>query len=406
VDRTGPHNDGEGTEDSDPSPGHPDDEAASALENDEIGLLGWVPPEERLWRHPSELSSPSVPQPATLVAGPPPTRGRDAWISALVGASAAAIVVAAGLFMASPRPAGLASGPEGSPNQPRSTGRSLVALLTSGGGGMTVDCAVAVAPGGLVATTADALVGATSVDAWRQGHWVPATIVGTDSDSDVGLVRVPFDLPVARFTDETTVTRGARVWTMGVSAALLGSSRPGAGWWASLGTVRAADTTVNGARGQGMPSIVVGPTLDTDTSGDVLVSADGSVLGIQDMSVDSGEAGEVFLPADLVVGVSAELATDGSVSHGWLGINGGNTDAPGGPTSPSGAVVDAVDPAGPAAASLQEGDVIVAVDDAPVHSMADLRSRLYMLPAGWPVWLRVYRHNTLTTVEVDLGSSP
>jgi hypothetical protein len=38
--------------------------------------------------------------------------------------------------------------------------------------------------------------------------------------------------------------------------------------------------------------------------------------------------------------------------------------------------------------------------------MADLRSRLYMLPAGSPVWLRLWRHDTLTTVEVDLGSSP
>jgi S1-C subfamily serine protease len=69
-------------------------------------------------------------------------------------------------------------------------------------------------------------------------------------------------------------------------------------------------------------------------------------------------------------------------------------------------VVETVDPTGPAATTLRQGDVIVAVDDAPVRSMADLRSRLYMLPAGWPVWLRVYRNDSLTTVEVDLGSSP
>jgi S1-C subfamily serine protease len=405
VDRTGPHNDGEGPEDSDSSAPGPEDEAAATLEDEEIGLLGWVPPEERLWRHPSELSSPSAARPGVVVAGRPAPRSRDAWISALVGAGAAAIVVVAGLFMASPRPAGLTSAPEGSSNQPRSASRSLVALLATGSSGTTVDCAVAVAPGGLVATTADALAGATSVDAWRQGRWVPATIVGTDSDSDVGLVRVPFDLPVAQFTDETTVTRGARVWTMGVTAALLGSRDHGAAWRASLGTVSAADTAVNGPRGQGMPGIVVVSTLDPDTTGGVLVSADGSVLGIQDTSVDPGGTDEVFLPADLVVGVSADLAADGRVSHGWLGINGGNAGTPTS-ASPSGAVVDAVDPAGPAAASLQQGDVIVAVDDTPVHSMADLRSRLYMLPAGWPVWLRVYRHNRLTTVEVDLGSSP
>jgi len=326
-------------------------------------------------------------------------------VSALVGAGAAALVVVAGLFMASPRPAGPTGTAAGGSPQPRSVGRSLVALLTTGSSGTTLDCAVAVASGGLVATTADALVGATSVEAWRRGRWVPASIVGTDADSDVGLVRVPFELPVARVTDEDAVTRGARVWTVDVASAPLGPSELDAEWSTSEGTVSTAGTAVNGARGQGMPSIVVASTLASDTTGGILVSADGALLGIQDTSVVTGGAGEVFLPADLVVGVSADLAADGSVSHGWLGINGGDTTARVA-SSVRGAVVEAVDPAGPAATTLQKGDVIVAIDNTPVHSMADLRSQLYMLPAGSSVWLRVYRDETPTTVEVALGSSP
>jgi serine protease Do len=401
VDRTGPHNDGEGPEDSDPSAGDPGDGDAPGAD-DESEVLGWLPPEERPWRHPSELLSPGPSRSGVAVAARPANRSREAWISALVGAGAATIVVVAGLFMASPKPAGLTAASEGRSSQPRAVGRSLVALLTTGSGGTAVDCAVAVAPGGLVATSADALAGVTSVDVWRGGRWLPATIVGTDADSDVGLVRVPFDLPVAQFTDESGVARGARVWTMDVTP--LGSR--GADWSASEGTVSAAGTPVNGTRGQGMPSIVVTSAVAPDTAGGVLVGADGSVLGIEDTSVASGSPGEVFLPADLVVGVSADLAADGTVSHGWLGINGGN-EASTQTTPPSGgAVVEDVDPTGPAADALEEGDVIVAVDDTPIRSMADLRSRLYMLPAGSPVWLRLWRHDTLTTVEVDLGSSP
>lgn len=405
MDRTGPHNDGEGPEDSDSSRRDPEDEGASAREDDEAVVRGWVPPDERPWRHPSELRSPNLAAPGGAATPRPATHSREAWVSALVGAGAAALVVVAGLFMASPRPAGVTGATEGGSPQPGSVGRSLVALLTTGSGGTTLDCAVAVASGGLVATTADALVGATSVEAWRRGRWVPVSIVGTDADSDIGLVRVPFDLPVARFTDEATVTRGARVWTMDVTSAALGLSELGTEWSTSEGTVSAAGTAVNGARGQGMPSIVVASALTSDATGGVLVSADGAVLGIQDTSVVSGGAGEVFLPADLVVGVSADLAADGSVSHGWLGINGGDTAARATPPV-RGALVEAIDPAGPAATILQQGDVIVAIDDTPVRSMADLRSQLYMLPAGSPVLLRVYRDETLTTVELDLGSSP
>jgi len=169
--------------------------------------------------------------------------------------------------------------------------------------------------------------------------------------------------------------------------------------------VSAAGTPVNGTRGLGMPSIVVAAAFTPETTGGVLVGAGGSVLGIQDTSVASGSPGEVFVPANLVVGVSADLATDGAVSHGWLVINGGNETST--ETSPpAGAVVEAVDPSGPAADALEQGDVILAVDDTTIGSMADLRSRLYMLPPGAPVWLRVWRHDSVTTVEVDLGSSP
>jgi S1-C subfamily serine protease len=397
VDRTGPHNDGEGPEDS--------DRGAEDPEDNDTPVRGWVPPEERLWRHPSELLSPS-PAAAGAEGLRPPARRREAWVSALVGAGAATAVVIAGLLMASPRPAGLTSALERSSPQPRSVGRSLVVLLTTGSGGTTVDCAVAVASGGLVATTADALIGASAVAAWRDGRWVPATIVGTDADSDVGLVRVPFDLPVARFADEAAVTPGTRVWTMDVASASFSAGDVGGEWSSAPGTVRAAGTAVNGARGQGMPGIVVAPTLTADTTGGILVGARGTVLGVEDTSVESPVAGAVFLPADLVVGVSEDLAADGTVTHGWLGINGGNATSGGAAPSPLGAVVEAVDPTGPAAAALRPGDVILAIDGTPVRSMADLRSRLYTLAAGSTVWLRIDRRGTRSTVEVDLGSSP
>jgi serine protease Do len=339
-----------------------------------------------------------------VVVARPAVRNREAWISALVGASAAALVVVGGLIMASPHHGGSSPVARTASRLTRSssltaTGNSLVALLTTGPTGTRVDCSVAVASGGFVATTADALVGATSVQAMRGGHWVSATVVGFDPASDVGLVHVPFEVPVAHFTDLTAVSPGSSVWTMDVRAEepdVRGGSEPR--WSVNRATVSTADAAVDGARGKGMPGIVVASTRSGGDTGDVLVSTDGSVIGIEDTAVaTSGD--RVFLPADLVLGVSEDLETVGTVSHGWLGIDG--ADAPS-----AGALVDAVDPKGPAAVVLEDGDVILSIDGTPVHSMAELRSQLYMLPAGSPVWLRIDRDNTLSTVEVDLGTSP
>ncbi len=72
----------------------------------------------------------------------------------------------------------------------------------------------------------------------------------------------------------------------------------------------------------------------------------------------------------------------------------------------TGALVTAVQAPGASSHLLQVGDVIVSLDGAPVRSMAELRSRLYVLGPGTPVQLGIPRDGTLLTVAVNLSSSP
>jgi S1-C subfamily serine protease len=85
--------------------------------------------------------------------------------------------------------------------------------------------------------------------------------------------------------------------------------------------------------------------------------------------------------------------------HGWLGVQG--TNAPGA----DGATVVAVQSGGPASGVLQAGQLITAVDSTPVHTMAELRARLYVLAPGTAVTLSVQLPAGVKSVHITLGRS-
>lgn len=462
----GPHPFGGGPDDpdggggEDRAPSEPPDDGTEVGPDDEA-LKGWLPPDDRLWRHPSEApTAPTAPavagvgrgrgagsvHPAAVPVGAGRHRRRNV-ATALVGSGAAAAVVVGILLL-------LAAGSGPGPGQPATTGssaptaltevtgcckavpvaaqgaqRALVSLQVATDHGVTQDCGVAVAAGGLVATTLDAVADARSVTALTaSGRREPATVVATDRSSDVALVRVSTGLPVARFADDTAVTAGRPAIVMAM-AARSGQGASTTTMWAD-GTIRSVGTAVTRGTASGMAGIDATARSMPTMAGEILLEPDGRVLGILDTTGSpSGDRGsKVFLPAQLVVGVARTLAASGRVEHGWLGVEG--HDAPTGspPTTTSstassssapasttvatvgrvtgGAEIVKVDPDGASANVLRPGDVILGVDGAPVRSMAELRSRLYVLGPGTQVELVISRGGIAMTVAVDLSTSP
>jgi len=287
---------------------------------------------------------------------------------------------------------------------------SLVSLTVARPSGTGHSCAVAVAVGGLVATTADAVTGATAVMATdAAGKTERAKVVGVDRTSDIALLQLPVDLPVPHFTDSSQVQPGKQVMVMWLDQA---SRAERAAW--STDTVAAVGYPVVASGATAMATIDTAATTDFD-GGAVMVGPNGSVLGIFDQSgMVNGQAGAAFLPSDLVLGVTGQLASTGRVAHGWLDVVGtdalppvaGVTTTVGQTTGPVGALVQQVASTGPASSHLQPGDVILAVNGQPVRSIAELRSRLYVLSAGTPVRLSVERAGAHVTVVLDLSASP
>jgi S1-C subfamily serine protease len=396
-------------EDGTPGPG---EAGGGNAEGPESPLRGWIDPDDRLWRHPSEVAGAGrAPEPPSLPHGRPRHNYRSA-VMVLVGVGAVMAVAAWVIVLLSPaseHPLGSAeqdtatSGPlttlagaqNALPAAAEAAAHSIVELQATTSHGTVLLVGVAVAEGGLVATTADLLGGLRRIDmVGPDGALQPASVVGTDKASDVALVDVPRDLPVAPFADDTGLQGGTA--DMALSFVAAGSHTialhctPGA-----VGDVGAA---IPSGPASTMPSITSSPATPSLIAGEPLLSADGAVLGIL-YDATPGSSPATFLPSSLVVGVADDLRSQDKVVHGWLGVEG--TDAP----DDGGATVAKVQSGGPASGRLQAGQLIVAVNTTPVRSMAELRALLYVLPPGAAITLSVQQAAGTKAVDVTLGTS-
>jgi S1-C subfamily serine protease len=256
---------------------------------------------------------------------------------------------------------------------------------------------VAVAEGGLVATTADGLKGVQRLDmVGSDGHLYPASITATDPASDLALVTVPQAVPVAPFADDQSLAAGSADLTLSMA----GPQGSALILHASPGSVGAVATAITDGAASGMPGITSSALGGGTQAGDVLLNRDGAVVGILYDDTAGALSTPTFLPTELVLGVADDLRSNDRVQHGWLGVQG--TDAGG----PAGAQVATVMAGSPAAGHLHTGDVIQSVNSLPIRSMAELRGRLYALAPATPVVLSVQDGSSTSTVDITLSASP
>lgn len=329
------------------------------------------------------------------VAGP----RRAAWTTAVVGAGALFALVSGGLMLAGRPHAPQLASPAGYSTPPSTSTRSIVRLEVSGLSARHYGCGVVVGTDGLVATDATLLAGATTVVATTSsGRRERATVVAVDPTSDVGLVKIGAGLPVARFVDWNDVQPGTDALELALTS---DGSGPHPVWRNE--TISSIGEPVGSGPGSGMVGVVARTPMGVEPEGGVLMERDGAVVGILDPSDTDGDGSGEFLPGEFVFQVAHELMADrGQIDHGWLGIQGSDPSAKQG----KGALVTSVDPAGPANGRLRAGDLIMWIDGRRVRSMADLRSRLYMLGAGSWVTLGIERNGVEWTIGLILGTSP
>lgn len=285
---------------------------------------------------------------------------------------------------------------------------STVAIDATGTDGTTSVMGLVVEAGGIIVTTARALDGAKKITVIESdGNRQAAVLVGTDDRSDLAVLRIGDDLPAATFDDDDPVAGSLALALAMRPGATTGEPAPViyAGTVVSSGVTVAADPTT-----ATFAATSVRTPLDDADIGCPLVDSQGHVVGMLELTTRVGASEmSVFLPGDLVAGVARQLVSSGAVDHGWLGVEGATTP-PEPVTStttgshPIGALLASVTKGSPAAqAGLDGGDVVTAVDGAPVHSMAELMTRLYPDPPGTSVVVTFERSGATETTEVQLA---
>lgn len=225
----------------------------------------------------------------------------------------------------------------------------------------------------------------------RDGRKVPATLVGLDLESGLGVIKLdgPGPWPAAVLGDSTRMAVGDVTGTVGLDedGALV----------ASLGRVQAIRPFAASWEYMLDRALVVAPS-NPSFGGAALVDAAGAVVGITSLRLGEAPFVNLAVPIEHFLVGKDELIAKGRVEsrrpRPWIGLY--TREREGG-----GVVVAGVSPNGPArTAGFRPGDVIVRVNGAEVSSQAEFYRRLWLGLVGQDVQLVVMRETRLEAITV------
>lgn len=394
-------------------------------------------PDDRLWRHPSELASsglPSALQPADL----PPDAGHRSHLAAGRGrapaggarasarardrlapvalAGAVGALLTAGLLAVTGAFDGggdLLSGPPpgaatsstvalavrsqaAAPGVAELADRLRPSLLAVSGTGTdgrpSRGSAVAIRPGHVL-TAARLVLGAGPLEVLVHGVGRRATLVGSDGDTDLAVLAVDGGgLTPASWGEAADLRPG--------DPAVAVSSPPAAepGPTVTAGIVSGVNRTLTNAGTELRGLLQVDRPVPAEGAGGALLDQAGALVGITLPAAATTAAFGYAVPAEVARDVARQLLTRGRVAYPWLGVEGGDRGMNGG------AVVQRVKPGSPAAASgLADGDVITEINGRATPSMGMLLLGLRLHQPGETVRLLVFRAGRPMEVLVTLA---
>jgi serine protease Do len=255
-------------------------------------------------------------------------------------------------------------------------------------------------PDGYIATNNHVISGAQDIQVKLQdGRVYPATIVGRDPELDVALLRAKGakNLPAVRLGDSSAIRVGD--WVVAVG------NPYGLGHTVTAGIISAKDRTIGA--GPYDDFLQTDAPINPGNSGGPLFNLSGQVVGIN-TAVARGQGLGFAIPINLARQSLTELRAQGKVTRGWVGIGVRDvprpSNAPPGTRDPSGALVEQIVEDSPAAAAgLQKGDIVMALDGHLIQHSSDLTRMIGAERPGRTTRLTVKRGTRRLDVSVKLG---
>ena len=239
---------------------------------------------------------------------------------------------------------------------------------TATGSGFVVDRS------GHIVTEEHVIDGATSVKVtFADGTTRTATIGGQDNATDVAVLRVDSSgLTMHQLTLGSSGSLHVGDAVMAIGSPFGYEESPG------TGVVSGLDRTIQAPNGFTVAhAIQTDAALNPGNSGGPVLDSAGHVIGIADQIATDGSSGSseqssgvgFAIPSDLIAAELSRLQAGKTVEHAYLGVATSES------VSATGAVVASVNAGSPAAAAgIQTGDVVTAVDGKATTGSGDLVS--------------------------------
>ncbi len=235
------------------------------------------------------------------------------------------------------------------------------------------------------------------------GRTAPATLAGRDETTDLAVLRTEAALTPVERADAGALRVGNLVLAVG---------RPGQSVTASLGVLSAVGAEWRTWQGGRIDRFLrLDLSIYDGFSGGPLIEAGGRALGLNTSGLARGMA--LTIPGSTVDHVADQILSGGRLTRGYLGLASQPVRLPEGLRqvlnlgSDFGLVIVNVEPDGPAdRAGVLLGDILVALDGAPVSEPADVLAALGPDRVGRPIAARLLRAGQPTEVTITVGSRP
>ena len=234
------------------------------------------------------------------------------------------------------------------------------------------------------------------------GREFTAELIGSDEGTDVALLQVDADnLHELRLGDSDSVEVGDFVVAIG--------NPFGLGQTVTSGIVSALGRS--GLNIDYEDFIQTDASINPGNSGGALIDFNGNLIGINTAIIapSGGNVGIGFaIPAKIAKGIVTQLVEFGGVKRGVLGVM-ITTVTPALAEAldlnvENGALINqVVEDSAAQAAGLQAGDVVIAVDGAPIDTAGDLRNRIGLKRVNDDVNLNIIRDGKQKTINAKVG---
>lgn len=267
---------------------------------------------------------------------------------------------------------------------------------------------VVVSPEGYILTNFHVVDGADEIEvASNDGHKYKATVVGSDPESDLAVLRIPTDhkLPVITFGNSDSLRVGDTVLAIG--------NPFGVGQTVTSGIVSALGRSHLGIN-TFENFIQTDAAINPGNSGGALIDTNGTLIGINTAiySQSGGSMGIGFaIPVSLARTVMEQIIKNGSVTRGWIGVEmqeitpelAESFKLP----NIQGALIAGVMRGAPAdRAGIKPGDVLLDIAGKPVQDAQAMLGMVATLEPGKVARLKLRRAGQDITADVTIGKRP